>query len=294
MTRSALHFSESEYEQMIAQMHLKRQNPSQSDKPSVTNLQEPPKEFHPSRNKTPTDPPPKKHTPRGTLPDSASSPLNESSSSDLTELLRLQNKTEKNKKRQGVQEDPILTSISQASFYTESSPTHLTLYFPDLRLFTLNELFALLQYRKYIVFKYKKSIHQLVHKALASITNTNRPYFSQPCHITLYRSGTKRIDRDNFESMFKALIDGLKKTKANPIGVIADDNPDILYSDTKIQSVGQPSIALRIELITPTPSICTYSNPLLLFNQPPVIEPTDQNPTKAPLATKSAKTKKAQ
>lgn len=271
-TRSALHFSETEYEQLLHRMKHQKEQCISSDVATIVDEKSKGKSLAPSH----------------------SSSINtqiEASDPDATKASLLIDVERKTKKRLGVKEDPILTSILQTPFFTEYSPKHLTLYFPSLRLFSLNELFALLQYRKYIVFKYKKSIHDLVHKALGSIPKEHRPFFSQPCHITLYRSGAKRIDRDNFESMFKALIDGLKKTPKNTYGVIADDNPDILFSDTKIQSIGEPSIAIRIDVINPAPKILTNTSALTLFNSPPSSS-LNYNPVQSSNTKKVKKTAK--
>lgn len=196
-------------------------------------------------------------------------PIKDAKSVELTNLLAI-NVPQKAKKRGGVNEKPILSSIESCKVTVEYSSEHVSLYFDGLRLFSLNEMFALLQSRKFIVFKYKKMLHTLATQAISQIPIKEIPFFDEPCHITLYRSGKKMIDRDNFESMFKALIDGLKKGK-NKLGTISDDNPNILFSDTKIQSIGEPAIGIRIEKIKPTPKIENVQSPNLLFNNKQVI-----------------------
>lgn len=197
-------------------------------------------------------------------------PLKDAKNVELTHLLAL-NMPEKTKKRGGVNEKPILSSIENCKITVEHSANHISIYFDGLRLFSLNEMFALLQSRKFIVFKYKKMLHTLATQAISQIPIKEIPFFDEPCHITLYRSGKKMIDRDNFESMFKALIDGLKKGK-NKLGTISDDNPNILFSDTKIQSIGEPAIGIRIEKIIPAPKIETVQSPEVLFNNKKIIK----------------------
>ena len=157
-------------------------------------------------------------------------------------------------KRQGVKEAPILASLRSCSMEVEASPSHVTILFKGARLFTLNEIYALLQYRKYVVFDYKKQWHALVRQALASL-GASQPHFDRPCKITLFRQGAKPVDRDSLMVMFKYLIDALKdEPKKGLVGIFPDDNPDIVYDDDKIQTRGEPLVGVRVDLIDPAPS----------------------------------------
>lgn len=159
------------------------------------------------------------------------------------------------KKRQGVKEAPILTSLRTCSTKVEASKTHVSMVFDGARLFTLNELFALLQYRSYIVFAYKKEWQRLVGSALKKL-GKDKPHFDGPCKITLFRQGKKPVDRDSLMVMFKYIIDALKdEPKKGHEGIFPDDNPDIVFEDEKLQAVGEPVVGIRIDLIVPRPSI---------------------------------------
>lgn len=175
----------------------------------------------------------------------------------LAQMLGLPVKPAK-EKRQGVKQTPIMTAVRDCICVAEASPKHLCLMFDGARLFTLNDLFAILQVRKYVVFGYKKLWHEITRKALASL-GAQKPHFDGPCHISLFRQGTRLIDRDSFAVMFKYIIDALRDDeKQNYIGLLPDDNPNIIFSDEKHQSIGPPIIGIRIDLIEPAPTLVNY------------------------------------
>lgn len=123
--------------------------------------------------------------------------------------------------------------------------------FPSVRLYTLNQLFAIMQYSKFNIFGYKKMCHMLVRKALFNQGITLKP----PLKVSLYRSGSRKVDNDSLCAMFKYFIDGLgtdpkdgKDTKAN---IIIDDNPEIIQEYLLVQEKGEPCVAMRVEMIKP-------------------------------------------
>ena len=162
-----------------------------------------------------------------------------------------------------------MTSLRECQIEVEASPTHVTLLFRGARLFTLNEIYALLQYRSYIIFAYKKQWHALVQNGLR-LMGRSRPHFDGPCKLTLFRQGKKAVDRDSLMVMFKYIIDALKDEKnSRTLGIFPDDNPDIVYDDEKIQSIGEPMVGLRVELISPAPQVATRGAEHL-FDRPPI------------------------
>lgn len=170
------------------------------------------------------------------------------------------------KKRQGVKEQPIMTSMRECSIAVEASPKHLSIAFFGARLFTLNEILAILQYRKYVVFGYKKLWHDLVRTALERLGD-EKPRFDGPCRATFFRQGQNPVDRDSLSVMFKYILDALTDhPKKGMIGVFPDDNPEIIADDRKIQRKGDPIVAIRIDAIskrkTPPPPVSS------LFEQP--------------------------
>lgn len=200
------------------------------------------------------------------------------------------------KKRQGVKETPIMTAVRECSITVEAGPKHIVIVFEGARLFTLNELLAILQYRKYIVFGYKKLWQELVLKALKQM-GKDKPHFDGPCNVILFRQGAKMIDRDSFTVMFKYIIDALKDEPRKGVqGIFPDDNPDIVFSDEKRQAIGEPIIALRVELIDPAPQPQThraeelFSNPSIWSSRaakPAAGDNPPQAPARAPKKTKA-------
>lgn len=197
------------------------------------------------------------------------------------------------KKRQGVKETPILSSLDKCKISVECSPTHATIVFDGARLFTLNEIYALLQYRSYIIFSYKKKWQALVHKALKAM-GEKKPHFDTPCKITIFRQGKKAIDRDSLFVMYKYIIDALKDEPEVRQGLFPDDNPDIVYSDEKIQSIGQPIVGIRIDLISPIPTP-TKLSVSTLFDTPPdeISALAHQEPETPTIVAKTTRRKKA-
>jgi len=162
------------------------------------------------------------------------------------------------KKREGVKETPILTSLRECQVRVEAGDNHVSILFEGARLFSLNELFALLQYRSYIIFGYKKLWQQLTKNALSKLSgqlgaDQPLPHF-EACKLTLYRQGRKKIDRDSIEVMFKFIIDALKDdSKKGRPGLFPDDNPDVVQAAEPQQSIGTPMVGIRIEGLTLPP-----------------------------------------
>lgn len=161
-----------------------------------------------------------------------------------------------------------MASLKQCSVEVECSATHATMLFKGARLFTLNEILAILQYRSYIVFSYKKHWQALVQQGM-SLMGPGKPHFDAPCKITLFRQGKKAVDRDSLMVMFKYIIDALKDAAKTPnSGILTDDNPDIVYEDDKIQTIGEPLVGFRVQLIQPAP-VKDARSVATLFNAPP-------------------------
>lgn len=196
-------------------------------------------------------------------------------------------------KRKGVKETPILASLRDCSIEVEASPTHMTIAFKGARLFTLNEIYAMLQYRSYIIFAYKKQWHALVLNALR-LAGKNKPSFDGPCKVTLFRQGSKKVDRDSLMVMFKYIIDALKHEPKNKhVGLFSDDNPDIVYDDEKIQLLGEPIVGIRVEQI-PVDSIKPDLTLADLFDRvPPSLAPPSASEA-APSGPRGKKTKTRQ
>ena len=144
------------------------------------------------------------------------------------------------KKRQGVKVDPILNSIRSADIEVAGDETFVSFKFEGARLLTVNEIFAILQYRKFQTFGYKKLWHQLMTRAVQQLQE--KPVFTEKTKLVLYRRGKKLVDLDAVPVMFKYAIDALRKE-----GLIEDDNPNVITEVEVVQEKGEPCVGLRLE-----------------------------------------------
>lgn len=155
------------------------------------------------------------------------------------------------KKRQGVDVKPIIQSIVDSTTSVDLSyhPQGfiLSVWFEGARLLTVNELFAIMQYRKFEVYKYKAEWKRRINTILDVLhqQGMTKPIFDGPTRLYLYRRGAKAIDLDSFQTAFKYAIDGLRVA-----GLISDDNPNIIVETVPIQQMGEPAIGMRLERLT--------------------------------------------
>lgn len=165
-----------------------------------------------------------------------------------SKLQNEENPPKKEIKSKGVNVKNITDALSSTSFeskvsYNENGPI-LSLWFSGARVLTVNELFAIMQYRKYDTFKYKKMWKQLIFNAISLIPEKERPFYDAATKVTLFRRGTKLIDLDSFQTVFKYALDGLTLCH-----IIADDNPEIIVETKPIQQKGEHAIGIRLEKI---------------------------------------------
>ncbi len=137
---------------------------------------------------------------------------------------------------------------------TSVSESHVTILFVGASLLSVNQIFNILQYRKYEVFGYKKTWHFLVRKALEEIAKDNQlPFFDEAVELTLFRQAPRLVDEDSMTTMFKYIIDGLKKTKpnryndGNEFGILKEDNPKIVNKISCFSSKGDKIIGIRVQ-----------------------------------------------
>lgn len=149
------------------------------------------------------------------------------------------------KKRRGVETGPIFQSLNITPARSKWGKDWIALDFPGARLLSYNELYSILQFRKYEAFRYKKICQNVVQRALGNPDQAGgieRPYFDGPTRLTLLRVGTKGMDREALTVIFKYLTDSLKRE-----GVIEDDNPNIIVDIHTIQGQGEPRLAMKLE-----------------------------------------------
>lgn len=114
------------------------------------------------------------------------------------------------------------------------------IWWDNLRLYTLNEIFALLQVQPYLVFFYKKMLNKKIKDAMLLnypqkvYSNKKEAWFDFPVMIELFRSHKKLFDNDGFPAAFKYLTDSLKKDGVN---LIREDDPKIVVGYKIHQSI---------------------------------------------------------
>lgn len=161
----------------------------------------------------------------------------------LKELIS--NKKEKTKKKkQGIDVAPILNSLDNSNPNAEWDDNNLLVDIPGGRILTYNEIYSILQYRKYEAFKYKKICKKVIARALNKKNKNDKPYFDSPTRLTVWRVGTKEMDLDALPVVFKYFIDAFKKE-----GIIDDDNPNIIVEIKMLQDKGEHRLGLKLEKI---------------------------------------------
>lgn len=141
-------------------------------------------------------------------------------------------------------------SISKYS----NSKDHVSILLEGAKLLSVNQIFAILQYRKYEIFKYKKVWHEIIKNSLdiqsyeLNKKGENLPFFEDTVEITLFRQATRLVDEDAMSTMFKYIIDGLKRDPIkNPNGILAEDNPKIVHRIVCFSEKGEPLIGIKIK-----------------------------------------------
>lgn len=151
------------------------------------------------------------------------------------------------KRRRGVDANAILNSLRTARSrcqWEPGPPESLSLWFAGARMFTVNELISINQFRKYEYFRYKKAWRHLVKSAILPLRTTDFKPFAGPTRLVLARSGAELIDRDCYEAIFKTLIDALRYCH-----VLDEDHNGIVVDLKPIQQIGPPSIGIRMESV---------------------------------------------
>ena len=65
---------------------------------------------------------------------------------------------------------------------------------------------------------------------------------------------------DAITTMFKFIIDGLKKTKETPLGVLAEDNPKVVHSIKFHNEKGDNIVGIKLQLVKNDKEIITYED----------------------------------
>lgn len=139
---------------------------------------------------------------------------------------------------------------------TTSSDEHVSFLFMGAKLLSVNQIFAILQYRKYEIFTYKKIWHEIIKNNLDLLAydlkaqGKKLPYFDSSVELTLFRQASRLVDEDAMSTMFKYIIDGLKRDpKKNPNGILAEDNPKIVHRIVCYSEKGEPAVGIKVKKI---------------------------------------------
>lgn len=167
-------------------------------------------------------------------------------------------KTKKKKQPSSLVGKVNLANRTSKYSYTYSNE-HIAIFFHDGQLLTVNELFAILQNSLFNVFGYKKTCLTMMKTVLMDIyhdaksKNKEIPFFTENAEIILFRQGQKLVDEDALATMFKYILDSMKRIENkdsshyNPYGVIKDDNPKVIHKITTFSEQGKPCFGIQIK-----------------------------------------------
>lgn len=167
-----------------------------------------------------------------------------------------ENVNKKNKKAKTKTEtiQQIIKSNQDSKIQYTYSDNHFSMIFIGAKLLTPNVIFSALQYHKYDVFAYKKAWHIIISRELERIFSKYKtgdaprpPFFTHSIKLIIFRSAPTLVDEDAVLVMFKYIIDALKKDKNNPYGVLADDNPHIIFKNETYNHKGPHSVGIKLE-----------------------------------------------
>ncbi len=147
----------------------------------------------------------------------------------------------------------VIQNTKSSTIKYSVSETHISIVFEEAILLSINQIFAFLQREKQqqFFFMYKKTWHNKMQEALKLIKAETKflPFFDKDIEITLFRQAPREIDKDAITTMFKFIIDGLKKTTENPFGVLADDNPRVVHSIKFHNEKGEHLVGIKLKVV---------------------------------------------
>lgn len=162
----------------------------------------------------------------------------------------------------------VIQNTKSSSIKYSISDNQISIVFEDAILLSVNQIFAFLQREKqqYLFFIYKKMWHNKIQDALRLIKSENKflPLFEKDIEITLFRQAPKEIDKDAITTMFKFIIDGLKRSSDNPLGVLSDDNPKVVHSIKFHSEKGEHVVGIKLKVVKNDLPIMTVDNFLKL------------------------------
>lgn len=157
---------------------------------------------------------------------------------------------QKDKKNSAVDINKVIKSIKDSTLKYSVSENHVTIVLDGAILLSINQIFAFLQRQKkqFAFFSYKKEWHNKIKDVLTIIKYEKMlPFFEENVEITLLRQAKRDTDLDAIVTMFKFIIDGLKRSDDNPLGVLSDDNPKVIHTINFSSQKGEPLIGISLK-----------------------------------------------
>lgn len=158
-----------------------------------------------------------------------------------------QKTSNKEKRVSSLDFDVVENDLKNCVYYLKSDEENgtLSIIIENIRLVSLNEIFATFQLRDYEVFRYKKNCHKLIDRIFR---NYNGIKFEGNIKLTYFRSASRYFDNDALIASFKYFLDGIVEN-----GIISDDNPNYVTDIKPIQQIvkGQRKsiIGIKIEKV---------------------------------------------
>lgn len=163
------------------------------------------------------------------------------------------NLTTTKKSSASVNINKIIQNTKNSIIRYSISNEHISIVFEGAILLSINQIFSFLQREKQqlFFFIYKKTWHNKVEEALKLIKSEQKylPFFEKDVEITLFRQAPREIDKDAITTMFKFIIDGLKRTSDSPLGVLVDDNPQVVHTIKFHNEKGSHLVGIKLKLI---------------------------------------------
>lgn len=148
--------------------------------------------------------------------------------------------------KQSISYSEICKQIRDKRFLIEynKSKKELIIEFNNIRLPTLNEILSGLQYRKFEIWNYKKTVKEVMADILTQLKEkVNKEYlFENGVDLYIYRRGKKIIDNDSLPACFKYFIDSFTLNN-----IIKDDSPDYIKNIKCFQEKGEPKFILKLK-----------------------------------------------
>ena len=154
-------------------------------------------------------------------------------------------------KRAGSDPDPIINSLRHCVPQIQCDKGDLpvlSIWLEGARVLSINQIFDMLQTRKYKIFRYKKAWQSLIRRALMLIPKEDRPYFEGPVKIQLVRRAKRLLDDDATRIVFKHAIDALVKEK-----ILLDDNRNVVVEIEPWDYKGSPALGIRVIALAERP-----------------------------------------